>query len=371
CIWDIPNHLSSSLLLFFRFMSLHKTLLQSLLLTTYQPRVFAFGDSTIDPGNKSNNNALHTFFKADRIPYGRDFPSHVSLGRFTNGRLPTYFLVSMWGIKSELQAYLNKTVSNQDLLTGVSFASAGTGWDDFTTTVINVLHMNTQLRHFRLCLGRIQRRFGLQRANQVVGDALFAIGSGTNDLIRSFYGLPGTRRWQFSISAYQDFLLRNLKTFVERLYSMGARKLSITGLLPIGCLPFQVTAGSFMPSPHMFQCVCVTQQNTDSQAYNTKLQFLIKRLQTTLPGVNIAYADIYNPLMDMLTNPGRYCFHETLRGYCGTGTMEMGPLCNGVVPTCPDASRYVFWDTVHPTLATYQVLANIYKTTVLPLLTGS
>ncbi|KAF6146987.1 hypothetical protein GIB67_036706 [Kingdonia uniflora] len=330
--------------------------------------VFAFGDSTLDPGN---NNALLTLFKADHPPYGRDFPSHVASGRFTNGRLPTDYLVSMLGIKSELPAYLNKRVSNQDLLTGVSFASAGTGLDNFPATVINVLPMNTQLRHFRRCLGRIQRRFGLQRANQVVGNALFTISAGTDDLIWNFYGLPGTRTLQFSISGYQDFLLRNLETFVERLHSMGARKLSITGLPPIGCLPFQITAGSFMPSPHMFQRVCVTQQNTDSHAYNTKLQSLIDRLQTTLPGVKIAYVDIYNPLMDMITNPGRYGFLETTRGCCGTGTMEMGPLCNGVIPTCPDASRYVFWDAVHPTQATYQVLAHIYETTVLPLLTRS
>ncbi|XP_010257136.1 PREDICTED: GDSL esterase/lipase At2g40250-like [Nelumbo nucifera] len=326
--------------------------------------VYAFGDSTLDPGN---NNHLGTLFRGDHPPYGRDFPGQIATGRFTDGRLMTDFTVSSLGIKDLLPAYLDPRVSNLDLLTGVSFASAGTGIDDLTATISNVAHMSTQLHYFEQCLARMQSTVGREAASRIVEDALFAIGIGTNDMIFNFYDLP-TRRGQFSLPAYHDFLLHNLESFVMRLYSMGARRFSISGLPPIGCLPVQETAGSILPIPggHMLQRVCNDAENQDSQAYNAKLQALVLRLQATLPGTRFAYVDIYNPLLDMITNPGKYGFVETRRGCCGTGLVEMGGMCNAATPVCPDPSKFVFWDAVHPTQTTYQILANIFTATVIP-----
>ncbi|KAI7999264.1 GDSL esterase/lipase [Camellia lanceoleosa] len=51
--------------------------------------VFVFGDSTVDPGN---NNYIETVFKSNFPPYGKDFPSHIATGRFTNGRLVTDYI---------------------------------------------------------------------------------------------------------------------------------------------------------------------------------------------------------------------------------------------------------------------------------------
>ncbi|KAF5190039.1 GDSL esterase/lipase [Thalictrum thalictroides] len=325
--------------------------------------VFAFGDSTLDPGN---NDHIATVFRGDHLPYGRDLPRHQASGRFTNGKLMLDFVVKNLGLKDLLPAYLDRRVTDRELLTGVSFASAGTGLDDLTATISNVLPMSAQLDHFQQALGRIHRAVGTEIADEIVNNALFTIGVGTNDLIWNFYDLP-TRRGEFlTVSSYHDFLLGRLESVVQRLYRMGARKFSISGLPPIGCLPVQVTAGSILPSTHLLQRVCVGQQNFDSQSYNAKLQGLISRLQARLPGSKVAYVDIYNPLVDMIHNPHKYGFQETTRGCCGTGMLEMGSLCNSLVPTCPDASKFVFWDAVHPTQATYQVLAHSFMANVVP-----
>lgn len=59
-------------------------------------------------------------------------------------------------------------------------------------------------------------------------------------------------------------------------------------------------------------------------------------------------------------------FEKTLQACCGTGLVEMGPLCNAIDLKCTDASKYVFWDAVHPTQAAYRVIANLYSQNVLP-----
>ncbi|KAL5722222.1 hypothetical protein ACHQM5_005768 [Ranunculus cassubicifolius] len=323
--------------------------------------VFAFGDSVLDPGN---NNQLNTSaVRGNHLPYGRDLPHHPASGRFTNGKLFSDFLVSDLGLKDLLQAFLDPKVTDRELLTGVSFASGGSGYD--LATKSNVMNMNKQLDYFREALGRIRKTVGFFRADYLVNNALFLIVAGTNDMTLSFYDLQ-TRRSQFNVSSYQKFLLHNMESTVQRLYTLGARKIAIGGLPPIGCLPLQVTIGSFIPSLHLFQRLCVEQQNLDAQAYNEKLQAVIYRLQG-LPGSRIAYIDLFTPLIDMVHRPLKYGFNkDSTKGCCGTGIIEIGDQCTSKVPTCRDASKYVFFDAIHPTQATYRVLANTFETNVLP-----
>ncbi|KAK1271471.1 GDSL esterase/lipase [Acorus gramineus] len=319
--------------------------------------VFAFGDSTLDPGN---NNYLKTIFRADHPPYGRDFPGHSPTGRFTDGKLMTDFLVGAMGLKKDgiLKAYLSPSISSDDLATGVSFASAGTGLDVVTSSLSNVASMDAQVGYFKEYLGKV----GLTAAQ--VGEALFVIGAGSNDMMFNYYTLP-TRR-SMGLDGYHALLLQNLQSFVKQLYNMGARKFSIAGLPPIGCLPVQITAGNILPPRVPPQKGCVAEQNTDSEAYNKKLQTLFGALSASMAGSKVVYVDIYTPLLDMVTNPNKYGFEETGRGCCGTGLIEMGPTCDSIMPTCADASKYLFWDAVHPSQAAYNALATEFAKTVLP-----
>uniref|UniRef100_A0ACD5ZRT1 Uncharacterized protein n=1 Tax=Avena sativa TaxID=4498 RepID=A0ACD5ZRT1_AVESA len=91
--------------------------------------VFMFGDSIVDPGN--NNNRL-TEAKADFPPYGQDFPGGKATGRFSNGRVPGDMLASRFGVKDLLPPYAGD-LELTDLLTGVAFASGGSGYDPFTS----------------------------------------------------------------------------------------------------------------------------------------------------------------------------------------------------------------------------------------------
>lgn len=59
-------------------------------------------------------------------------------------------------------------------------------------------------------------------------------------------------------------------------------------------------------------------------------------------------------------------FEVTNRGCCGTGIFEVGPLCNELTPTCEEVSKFVFWDSVHPTEAAYKYIAKYVEEEVLP-----
>jgi len=61
-------------------------------------------------------------------------------------------------------------------------------------------------------------------------------------------------------------------------------------------------------------------------------------------------------------------FGQARSGCCGTGLVEVAYSCNSKTPTCPDASKYVFWDAVHPTSRVYAILAQNILPQLLPLI---
>lgn len=320
------------------------------------PAILIFGDSTVDPGN---NNYIPTAFKGNHPPYGDDFPGHIPTGRFSNGKLVPDFLASMLGLKETIPPFLQPDISDRELLTGVSFASAGSGFDELTTAVSGVISMSKQIDYLREYIERVIKIVGEREAQKVVAGALVIVSAGTNDFIFNFYDIP-TRRLEVSISDYQDFLQNKLQHFIKELYDLGCRKIVVSGLPPIGCLPIQLTAKLSILRR------CVDKENLDSQSYNGKLQKLLPRIQETLPATKILYADTYTYLMDMIKNPQEYGFVETTRGCCGTGILEAGPLCNVGTPVCPNHSQHIFWDSIHPSESTYRYFSEKLLKELLP-----
>ncbi|CAA7058964.1 unnamed protein product [Microthlaspi erraticum] len=103
---------------------------------------------------------------------------------------------------------------------------------------------------------------------------------------------------------------------------------------------------------------CVEQENKDSVLYNHKLKKHLPQIEASLTGSKILYANIYGPLMDMIQNPRKYGFKETKKGCCGTGLLEAAFLCNDFTKTCPHHSDHMFWDSIHPSEASYNYLGN-------------
>ncbi|CAN1843345.1 GDSL esterase/lipase At3g43570 [Linum perenne] len=235
------------------------------------PAVIVFGDSSVDAGN---NNVISTLLKSNFQPYGRDFDGGRPTGRFSNGRIPPDYISQAFGLKSNIPAYLDPNYGIGDFATGVCFASAGTGYDNATSNVLE-------------------------------------------------------------------------------LYSLGARKISLTGVPPMGCLPLE-RATNFEHGHD-----CVHEYNEVATEFNGKLDSMSRELEKELHGLRILFTkDVYGLLLDMIGNPKSYGFEVAGVACCATGMFEMGYLCNRHSLTCSDANKYVFWDAFHPSEKTNQIVAS-------------
>ncbi|XP_077229005.1 GDSL esterase/lipase At5g45960-like [Tasmannia lanceolata] len=321
---------------------------------------FVFGDSTVDPGN---NNYIPTIFKSNFSPYGRDFSKHQATGRFCNGRLVTDFIASYVGVKDEIPPYLDTTLTLQDLMTGVSFASAGSGFDPLTPNLSMVMDIQKQVDCFRDYLKRMELMIGKKRTLDIIGDAIFIISAGTNDFVVNYFSLP-VQRQKYTVQEYQLFLLQKLGELLQDLKDVGARKIAVAGLPPLGCLPVVLTIN---PLNRIQNQGCDDTYNQVAVDYNQKLQNKLSSMQESFiqeGGGRIVYADIYQPLQDIILHPGKFGFEEWTYGCCGTGLFEASFMCNPVSPVCPDASKFVFWDAMHPTEKTYYLMFKTLGDTI-------
>ncbi|KAJ6838956.1 GDSL esterase/lipase-like [Iris pallida] len=340
-------------------MSLHNLLLflvyfthQSLAKPNFTATLF-FGDSTLDTGN---NNFIESAFRGNHFPYGLDFfPDRAATGRFSDGLIVPDLLTSALDIKPLSPPWLDQRLSDEDIRTGVNFASAGAGMDDLTSAMSNTVPVSRQLVMFGEYVRRLKGVVGEGEGSRILENALVVFSAGGNDVIFNYYDMPSRRRTEFAtMSGYQDFLIGKYGDAVKNVYSHGCRRFILTGLPPIGCLPVQMTAATFSdPSARE----CIDEQMADTHGYNTKLQNLLPKLQQTLPGGKFAYLDITNTVLDMFNDPANG-FEETKRGCCGTGLIEMGPLCNHFTPLCENISSFAFFDAIHPTERVYKMVTE-------------
>ncbi|QCD88083.1 zeta-carotene desaturase [Vigna unguiculata] len=273
------------------------------------PALFIFGDSVVDVGN--NNHKL-TVIKANFPPYGRDFENHYPTGRFCNGKLATDFTADLLGFTSYPPAYLNLNTKGNNLLNGANFASAASGYYEPTAKLYNAIPLSQQLQYYKECQNKLVEAAGQSNASSIITDAIYL-----------------------------------------SLHALGARRIGVTSLPPIGCLPGAITLFGFSSNE------CVASLNSDAISFNEKLNTTSNNLQNMLPGLNLVIFDIYQPLYDLVTKPSENGFFEARKACCGTGLIETSILCNRKsIGTCANASEYVFWDSFHPSEAANKLLAD-------------
>lgn len=175
--------------------------------------VLVFGDSAVDSGN--NNFISTAVFKANYPPYGITFPGRLATGRFSDGKLVPDMVASALGLKEAVPPFLQPNLSDEELSTGVCFASAGSGLDDQTTAFSNSIPMSKQPGYLADYISRLTRIKGKAEALRIVREALVMVNAGTVDFITNFYFLRSSRKFQYSVSQYQDLLLNNLQNFLQ------------------------------------------------------------------------------------------------------------------------------------------------------------
>ncbi|KAI8525600.1 hypothetical protein RHMOL_Rhmol13G0243100 [Rhododendron molle] len=297
--------------------------------------VLVFGDSSVDPGN---NNHLRLAPKGNFPPYGKDLFDGHPTGRLSNGRLATDFIAEALGYTTVIPAFLDPTLTSADLLHGVSFASAGSGYDELTSNL-------SYFRHYKIHLGHL---VGEVKAEEITSNAIYVLSMGSNDFLQNYYR-ELDRSQEFTPEQYVNFLAARMLHAVQGMHGLGARRMAVVGLSPIGCVPLVRTLKDLARK-------CEDEYNGVARSFNAKLQQNLATLKASL-GMQIAYIDIYSVMMSAINTPQKYGFKETSKGCCGTGLYEYSETCRGM-STCPDPSKYVFWDAAHPTQRMYEIIAG-------------
>ncbi|CAK9150497.1 unnamed protein product [Ilex paraguariensis] len=319
------------------------------------PALFIFGDSVFDVGN---NNYIYTIVKANFPPYGRDYVTHKPTGRFCNGKLASDFTAENLGFTSYPLPYLSKKARGKHLLIGANFASGGSGYYEPTaklyvsTTDYHTIPLSKQLEFYKEYQKKLVGIAGKANASTIISGSIYFVSGGSSDFVQNYYIDPLVYK-VYTPDQFSDILIQSYAKFIQDLYGLGARKIGVSTLPPIGCLPAAITL--FGDDSNN----CVAKMNKAAISFNNKLNATSINLQNKLSGLNLVVLDIYQPLHDLVTKPTDYGFFEARKACCGTGLVETSILCNSEsVGTCANASEYVFWDGVHPSEAANKVLSD-------------
>ncbi|KAL0700736.1 hypothetical protein Bca4012_056858 [Brassica carinata] len=136
------------------------------------------------------------------------------------------------------------------------------------------------------------------------------------------------------------------------LYGLGLRKMYITGVAPLGCLPNQRATGIAPPER------CVDTVNQILGTFNQGIRSIVDQLNRRLPGAIYVYGNTYGAFGDMLNNPAAYGFSVVDRACCGIGRNQGQITCLPFQNPCSNRSQYLFWDAFHPTQTALSVLVR-------------
>ncbi|KAL9668010.1 hypothetical protein QQ045_002381 [Rhodiola kirilowii] len=218
--------------------------------STLVPAIITFGDSLVDIGN---NNRLPTVFKANYLPSGRDFFHHRPTGRFCNGKLAIDFAADTLGFKTYAPAYHSRREFRRNIRLGANFASAASGYDDTTAQLT--------LHYFKKYQNMLVNATGRNQAATIINNALYIVSSGSSDFIQNYYINPFINK-VYSPNEYSSMLIRTFKHFIKDLYRLGARRIGVASLLPLGCLPAVKTLYRHRESGR-----CINRINKDAQGF--------------------------------------------------------------------------------------------------------
>ncbi|KAL6496988.1 hypothetical protein OROGR_028917 [Orobanche gracilis] len=264
---------------------------------TLVPAIITFGDSIVDVGN--NDYIQTTIFKANYPPYGRDFKNQEATGRFCNGKLATDITAAeTLGFTSFAPAYLSPRASGKNLLLGANFASAGAGYDEHTSllSLNHVIPLSQQLEYHKEYQGKLTKVAGQKQAASIIKDALYLVAAGSSDFIQNYYVNPLLNR-AYTPDQYSSYLVGIFTSFIKDLYGLGARRIGVTSLPPLGCVPAARTIFGFHESG------CVSRLNVDAQRFNEKMNSATAQLQKQLPSLKIVVFDVFQPLYDIVADP--------------------------------------------------------------------
>ena len=170
----------------------------------------------------------------------------------------------------------------------------------------SVLPLWKELDYFKEYAAKLRSFQGEDRAQETLSEALYVVSMGTNDFVENYYAVRSGHAAEYaeSASGYAGYLLGVAESFARALHALGARKLDLNGLPPMGCLPLE---------RHAVTGACTEEYNDVARAFNAGLRDLVARLDGD-GGARVVYGDVYGPVADVLADPAAYGFEDVRAG---------------------------------------------------------
>ncbi|XP_021738860.1 GDSL esterase/lipase 7-like [Chenopodium quinoa] len=314
--------------------------------TPLVPALYVFGDSLFDGGN---NNWLPTLAKANYLPYGQDFPKGPT-GRFNNGKLLVDFIAEYLGLPFS-PPYIKPFRTNS--LTGYNYASGACGILSETGKDIGIcLDLDSQIKLFERTV-RKHLSSKLENPTQVsqhLAKSIFMVSMGSNDFLGNYFGKSSETRKLYNPQEFTQLLVDSLSQKLQILYELGARKVVVLEVGPIGCLESMIKR--FKPNGR-----CDENVNQIVINFNTELDMMLKKLSSTLEHSHFILGRANSLGYDAIINPGNHGLRDSKNPCCTT--WENGTLtCIPLLEACPNPNKHFFWDSSHPTEAVNSLIAS-------------
>lgn len=278
-------------------------------------KIIFFGDSLVDTGNVFNSTEF-----PDSPPYFE--------GRFSNDKIWVDTLTESLDLNPVLSSELGTTIPTD----GVNFAIGGatTGSDNITGD--NSSGLQQQIEAFT----------DLTAFFPADADALNVIWAGSNDY---FLGLSNPE----TLIEVPEQATDNLSGAVESLYEVGARNFLVVNVPDLGETPSLNELEVLLPGVS-------NQIDNLIGVHNSLLEQKLGNLNTSLPGIEITTLDANSLLQDILAEPNQFGFTETENSCLLNSQLIPSVSFDGI---CDNPDEFVFWDEIHPTSATHQVVAEV------------
>ncbi|KAL3628323.1 hypothetical protein CASFOL_027369 [Castilleja foliolosa] len=310
-------------------------------------KLFVFGDSYADTGNirKSLGNSWSP-------PYGNTLPGKPA-GRFSDGRVFTDYLARFMRIKSPL-AYELMKLGGKKLENGMNFAYGGSGvFDTFGTIVPNV---STQIGYFESQLDQ-----SVYTKKDVQSSVVLAVVAG-NDYGAYLLRPDATPQ---GLQNYIPVVINQLVVDLKRIQGLGATRIAVTSLQPLGCLPRTTQTSSFRQ--------CNATENSYVNYHNLLLQQAVAKLNNGSKKSTFFILDLYSSFTTVLQHKGVYQgnlrFETPLKPCCMgiNSTYSCGSVDERgqkLYTVCSDPKSSFFWDSSHPSDAGWLAVYTTIKSTL-------
>ncbi|KAI3473342.1 hypothetical protein Pfo_030633 [Paulownia fortunei] len=167
------------------------------------------------------------------------------------------------------------------------------------------------------------------------------------------------------LQSFIPLVINQLAVDLKRIQELGATKVAVTALQPLGCLPRMTQMSSFQQ--------CNATQNLAVSYHNLLLQQTVSKLNNETKSSTFFILDLYNSFTTVLQQKGDYQGNlkfETPLKPCCMG-ISSGYSCGSVdnkgvkmYTVCSDPKSAFFWDSSHPTEAGWHAVYTTLKSSL-------